>query len=100
MEGMSTMVEGSHMSAGASPSGMKALLNFTRFRAVPAIQSGDLHTPLGHAFHALQPTREKLHDGHHLVTIAWHAVSRFTVALNLNELEQTLELFFCSGSDD
>ena len=79
---------------------MKLHSNFTEFKSLPAIQSRDLHTTLRHALRTLQPASEELHDGHHLVPVARHAVSRFAVALDLRELEQTLELVFGSGSDD
>jgi len=80
---------------------MKPLLALQKgFNSLSAIQSRNLHTSLRHALRALQPAREELHDGHHLVAVARHTISRFAITLDLHELEQTLELVFCSRGDD
>jgi len=61
-------------------------------------QSSNLHTPLRHTLHTPQPAREKLHDGHHLITVARHAIARLAIALDLRKLKQTLDLVFRRGS--
>jgi len=68
--------------------------------SLPAIQSRNLHTSLRHALRALQPAGEELHNRHHLIAVARHTISCFAVALNLHELEQTLELVFGRGCDN
>jgi hypothetical protein len=57
-------------------------------------QSSYFHTSLGHTLGAPESPREELHDRHHLVAIARHAVARLAIALDLQELEQPLELIF------
>jgi hypothetical protein len=57
-------------------------------------QLSQFHTSLGHTLHTPKPPRKELHDRHHLVAVAGHAVARLAVPLDLQELEQTLELVF------
>ena len=58
------------------------------------IESAELNASSRHSLRTPEPASEELHDGHHLIAIARHAVSRFTVALDLCEFEQTLEFVF------
>lgn len=61
--------------------------------------SSYLHATFGHTFRASQPSREELHDRHHLIAVARHAVSRFPVALDLDVLKKTLELLLRGRRD-
>jgi hypothetical protein len=69
------------------------------YRYGPSL-SRNFYTSLRHTFCALQPAREELHDWHHLVAVAGHAVSRLAVTLDFCELKQALELVLSCRRDN
>lgn len=58
----------------------------------------NLNASFRHTLRAAQPAREELHDRHHLIAVAGHAVASFAVTLDFHKLEQPLELVLRSGS--
>lgn len=58
----------------------------------------NLNTSFRHTLRTAQSAREELHDRHHLVAVAGHAVASFAVTLDFHKLEQPLELVLRSGS--
>lgn len=54
--------------------------------------SVELNASSGHAFRTPEPASEELHDGHHFITIARHAIAALLPVLDLDEFESVFQL--------
>ena len=54
--------------------------------------SVELYTTRRNALCASQPASEELHDGHHLVPVAWHTIAVLLPILDLDKIESIPQL--------
>lgn len=62
------------------------------------LKSAQLDTTLGYASSAFKSLCKELHERHHLIAVLWHSISRPTIVVELDRLEDVLELVFCRRS--
>ena len=56
------------------------------------IESAELNASSRHSLRTPEPASEELHDGHHFITIARHAIAVLLPILDLDKLESVFQL--------